>query len=86
MFCLEIFFDRIYAILSQNLFSCLTCFDAIYALSMWRKIQPKFCPWRKMTNIMYDKEMKIKNHATMPSSAKPKAKTANSNSSRESSF
>ena len=47
MFCLEIFFDRIYAILSQNLFSCLTCFDAIYALSMWRKIQPKFCPWRK---------------------------------------
>ena len=40
-------------LLQFTLFCRETCFDAIYALFMWRKFKPKFCPWRKMTYIMY---------------------------------
>ena len=54
-FCCEIFFlDRIYAVLTQNLFCCnLHCFVVIPVSSRFthflcgEKLRPKCCPWRK---------------------------------------
>ena len=58
LFWRDIFFDGIYPVLSQNLFlwsfrlfSCQTCFEAIYTLSMWREKRTQFCSWRKKWQI-----------------------------------
>ena len=52
--------DGICAVLLQNLFSSnFRCFVATLFLSRFthflcgEKLSPKFCPWRKMTDIMY---------------------------------
>ena len=62
--------DGICAVLLENLFSCdLRSFVAKPILSRFthflcgEKLSPKFCPWRKMTNIMYG-ETKFINRAT----------------------
>ena len=49
LFCSIMRFIAIHAV------CCETCFVAIYTLSVWRQLRPRFCPWRKITNIMYAK-------------------------------